>query len=93
MNETIYFKQRQEGYKKVLTDIQTNAMNRTDFENSIIEKIYRWWAEWKPDYEGWLKIADRLYADECVIDAIGDEPNKDTASTVKCSKENFKASR
>lgn len=38
MTKTIYFKQRQEGYKKVLADIQANAMNRTDFENSIVEK-------------------------------------------------------
>ena len=74
MSESIYFKQRQEGYKKVLADIKTNAHNRTDFENAIVEKIHRWWAEWKPDYEGWLKVADWLYAKECVIDAIGDEP-------------------
>lgn len=74
MSESIYFKQRQEGYKKVLADIKTNAHNRTDFKNAIVEKIHRWWAEWKPDYEGWLKVADWLYAKECVIDAIGDEP-------------------
>ena len=52
MSESIYFKQRQDGYKKVLADIKVNAHNRTEFENAIVEKIYRWWAEWKPDYEG-----------------------------------------
>lgn len=74
MNKSIYFKQRQEGYKKVLEEIKTNVHNRTEFENAIVEKIYRWWAKWAPDYEGWLKVADWLYADNCVIDAIGDEP-------------------
>ncbi len=74
MSETIYFKQRQEGYKKVLADIKSNVRNRTEFENAIVEKIHRWWAEWKPDYEGWLKVADWLYASDCIIDAIGDKP-------------------
>ena len=39
MSESIYFKQRQDGYKKVLADIKVNAHNRTEFENAIVEKI------------------------------------------------------
>lgn len=91
MSESIYFKQRQDGYKKVLADIKVNAHNRTEFENAIVEKIYRWWAEWKPDYEGWLKVADWLYASECVIDAIGETPQiyKDYRAAMKHQRDTF----
>lgn len=74
MKETVYFRQRQEGYAKVLSEIKENPTKRSDFENAIKERIYRWWANWKPDYEGWLECADSLYAPQCVIDAIGEEP-------------------
>ena len=91
MNETIYFRQRQDGYAKVLAEIKENVANRTAFENAIKEKIYRWWAEWKSDYEGWLKVADWLYARECVIDAIGDTPQiyKDYRSAMKHQRDTF----
>lgn len=36
MNETIYFKQRQDGYAKVLAEIKENVANRTAFENAIL---------------------------------------------------------
>lgn len=74
MEETIYGKQRREGYEKVLQEIKENKAGRTLEENAIKEKIFRWWAEWKPDYEGWLVCADSLYAPGCMIDAIGDKP-------------------
>lgn len=74
MEQSIYYQQRQEGYQKILAEIKVNAAGRSKFENAITEHIYRWWAQWKPDYEGWLKCADSLYASSAVIDAIGSEP-------------------
>ncbi len=91
MNKSIYFEQRQEGYKKVLEEIKTNAAGRSDFENAITEHIYRWWADWKPDYEGWLKCADSLYADSAIIDNIGAEPQvyKDYRASMKGQRDAF----
>ena len=74
MEETIYYQQRQQGYREILEEIRSNAAGRSEFENSITEHIYRWWAQWKPDYEGWLKCADSLYAGTAIIDAIGEKP-------------------
>lgn len=74
MKESIYYQQRQEGYQEALKRIEVNKDNRSDFENLMVERIYHWWADWKPDYAGWLKCADSLYADSCIIDAIGSEP-------------------
>lgn len=74
MAQTIYYQQRQEGYQQVLEEMKENAAGRSAFENAITEHIYRWWANWQPDYEGWLKCADSLYADSAIIDAIGSEP-------------------
>lgn len=91
MEQTIYYQQRQEGYQKVLEEIKTNAAGRSDFENAITEHIYRWWAEWKPDYEGWLKCADSLYADSAIIDAIGATPQvyKDYRASMKGQRDAF----
>ena len=89
--ETIYGKRRREGYEKVLTEIKENKKNHTPFENAILEKLFRWWANWVPDYEGWLKIAGWLYAPECVIDAIGDTPQiyKDYRAAMKHQRDTF----
>ena len=91
MNETIYFTQRQQGYENVLKEIQENAAECSDFENVMKERIYRWWANWKSDYEGWLKCADSLYADSCIIDAIGPEPQiyKDYRTSMKSQRDAF----
>ena len=48
--ETIYGKQRREGYEKVLAEVKENKANRSEFENKIKARIYEWWANWKPDY-------------------------------------------
>lgn len=74
MEKSVYYQQRQEGYHKVLEEIRTNKSGRSDFENAITEHIYRWWAQWQPDYEGWLRCADSLYADSAIMDAIGAKP-------------------
>ena len=76
MEQTIYYQQRQEGYARILREIAENAKGRSDFENTMLQRIYEWWANWKPDYAGWLKCADSLYADAAIIDAIGAEPQK-----------------
>lgn len=91
MGESIYCTQRKEDYQKVLKEIKENKGNHTEFENAIKEKIYRWWASWVPDYEGWLKIADWLYASECVIDAIGEIPQiyKDYRAAMKHQRDTF----
>lgn len=91
MDETIYGKQRKEGYEKVLQEVKSNIANRSDFENTIKLRMFNWWANWAPDYEGWLKIADALYASECVIDAIGPEPQiyKDYRASMKHQRDSF----
>lgn len=55
------------------------------------ERIYGWWANWKPDYEAWLKCADSLYADSCIIDAIGEKPQifKDYKLSMKGQRDAF----
>lgn len=75
MEKTVYYLQRQEGYQKVLNELKGNH-TYSEFEAFMKERIYRWWANWKPDYEGWLQCADGLYAKEGIIDAIGKEPQK-----------------
>ena len=67
LNETACERRRREGYEAVLEEIRANRKNRSDFENAIVEKIHRWWKEWVPDYEGWCKIADWLYAEDCMM--------------------------
>lgn len=74
MKKTSYGEQRKQGYEEILREVESNAANRSDFENKIKLRMFSWWDSWVPDYEGWLKIADGLYASECVIDAIGPEP-------------------
>lgn len=91
MKETIYFQQRQEGYRQILSEISENNCERSDFENVMKRRIFEWWANWKPDYEGWLKCADSLYADTCIIDAIGPEPQiyKDYRASMKAQRDAF----
>ncbi len=91
MKETNYYKQRQEGYENVLQEIKGNTQNRSEFENMMKERMHHWWANWKPDYEGWLKCADSLYSRECMIDAIGAEPQvyKDYRASMKLQRDAF----
>ena len=84
MEKTVYYEQRQEGYRKVLEEIKTNEKGRSDFENAITEHIYRWWANWKPDYEGLLQC-------NAIIDAIGAEPQiyRDYRTSMKGQRDAF----
>ena len=42
-------------------------------QDEMLKRMYDWWGQWQPDYEGWLKVADSLYAPQAVINAIGGE--------------------
>lgn len=91
MEKTIYYQHRQEGYQKALEEVKANKEGRSEFECFMKERIYRWWANWKPDYEGWLECADGLYASTAIIDAIGPEPQvyKDYRASMKGQRDAF----
>lgn len=74
MKQSEHYWARQDDYRKVTEQMKNSDMGRSDFENAIVEKIYRWWKDWKPDYEGWLTCADTLYRADCIIEAIGPKP-------------------
>lgn len=44
--------------------------------DAIKQRLYIAWGEWQPDYAGWLKWSDDLYAADATISAIGDHPQK-----------------
>lgn len=50
-----------------------NAQPAETLEDQIRQRLYTWWGEWQPDYEGWLECANDLYAEDAVIYAIGGE--------------------
>ncbi|MDD6363532.1 MAG: hypothetical protein PUG18_09865 [Lachnospiraceae bacterium] len=91
MNESKYYQERQEGYQRILEEVKAGKSGRSDYENTILCRIYEWWANWKPDYEGWLACADDLYADTAIIDAIGPEPQqyKDYRASMKGQRDAF----
>ncbi len=45
----------------------------TSIQDEMEKRMYDWWGTWQPDYEGWLKCADSLYAPNAIINAIGGE--------------------
>jgi hypothetical protein len=91
MKDTTYCQQRKEAYQKILTQIEENKEGRSDFEKTILARIYEWWANWKPDYEGWLECADGLYTENAIIDAIGPKPQayKDYRISMKGQRDAF----
>lgn len=70
---TKLYEERLASYNEIVFELE-NDKTRSEFEKKIVEKIYRWWRDWQPDYAGWCKCADTLYLPNCVIEAIGDEP-------------------
>ncbi len=44
-------------------------------EGKIMDLLITAWGEWQPDYEGWLKWSNRLYAKDATINAIDGEKN------------------
>ena len=91
MNNSTHYQDRQDGYQTILKEVKENKKGRSDFENTILCRIYEWWANWKPDYEGCLQCADDLYADSACIDAIGPEPKqyKDYRKSMKGQRDIF----
>lgn len=63
-------------------ELRIKAMNEIDAkpvtskQDEMLKRMYDWWGTWQPDYEGWLKCADSLYAQDAIINAIGDEEQK-----------------
>lgn len=51
------------------------AENNT-LQEQIANRMYIAWGEWQPDYEGWLKWSDGLYAEDAMISAIGSEDQR-----------------
>lgn len=45
-------------------------------QEQIANRMYIAWGEWQPDYEGWMKWSDGLYAPDAMISAIGAEDQK-----------------
>lgn len=60
-------------------ELRVQAMQEIDarpvntLQDEMVKRMYDWWGNWVPDYEGWLKLADSLYAPEAIINAIGGE--------------------
>ena len=60
-------------------ELRVKAMQEIDafpvktLQDEMVKRMYDWWGNWVPDYEGWLKIADSLYAPDAIINAIGGE--------------------
>ncbi len=60
-------------------ELRIKAMEEIDkkeissIQDEMEKRMYDWWGTWKPDYEGWLKCADSLYAPNAIINAIGGE--------------------
>lgn len=58
---------REQAYEEV-KDIPQNSI-----EDKIKVRLIKAWADWQPDYEGWIEWSNSLYASNAVIDAIGGE--------------------
>ena len=52
------------------------AMEAVTLADRIRQRMYIAWGQWQPDYEGWLKWSDDLYAADAMISAIGDTDQK-----------------
>lgn len=52
---------------------EINSLPADTLEEQIRQRLYTWWGNWQPDYEGWLKCANDLYAEDATIYAIGGE--------------------
>lgn len=65
--------------KENAKELRVKAMQEVDakpvvtLQDEMVKRMYDWWGSWVPDYEGWLKIADSLYAPNAIIHAIGGE--------------------
>lgn len=58
---------REQAYEEI------KDMPQNTIEEKIKYRLIKAWADWQPDYEGWLEWSDSLYAADATIDAIGGE--------------------
>ena len=71
LNETATMKNSRELRIKAMNEI--DALPVRTKQDEMLKRMYDWWGTWQPDYEGWLKCADSLYAQSTIINAIGGE--------------------
>ena len=71
LNETATMKNSRELRIKAMNEI--DALPVRTKQDEMLKRMYDWWGTWQPDYEGWLKCADSLYAQSAIINAIGGE--------------------
>lgn len=55
---------------------EARAVEEKTLADRIRNRMYIAWGEWQPDYEGWLRWSDGLYAPDATISAIGDTEQK-----------------
>ena len=58
---------REQAYDEI-ADTVANSL-----EDELRLRLVKAWADWQPDYEGWLAWSDSLYAPDARIKAIGGE--------------------
>ncbi len=79
MSEVKKMRLETKAVKENSRELRIQAMNEIDakpvvtLQDEMVKRMYDWWGNWVPDYEGWLKLADSLYAPEAIINAIGGE--------------------
>ena len=57
-------------------------------ESQLKYRLVKAWADWQPDYQGWLAWSDTLYAPDSVIEAIGGEQSfTDYQASMKLQRE------
>lgn len=56
--------------------VKAKAAAGTTMQERIANRMYLAWGEWQPDYEGWLKWSNGLYAEDAMISAIGSEDQR-----------------
>ena len=71
LNEKVTKDNSRELRKKTMAEIDGSPVKT--LQDEMIKRMYDWWGNWVPDYEGWLKHADSLYAPNAIINAIGGE--------------------
>ena len=77
--EDDFMREETKATKENSQELRVNAMQKIDampvktLQDEMVKRIYDWWGNWVSDYEGWLKLADSLYAPDAIINAIGGE--------------------
>lgn len=51
--------------------VESRSIEAKTLQDQIKQRMDIAWGEWKPDYEGWVKWSNSLYAPDATINAIG----------------------